>query len=42
MTMSASPYDRGIEVKLNQPFIFIIRDINKLPIFIGHIKDPNF
>ena len=42
MPMSASPYDRGIEVKLNQPFIFIIRDINKLPIFIGHIKDPNF
>ena len=39
---SASLYERGLEVKLNQPFIFIIRDINKLPIFIGHIKDPNF
>ena len=33
---------KGAEVKLNQPFIFIIRDINKLPIFIGYIKDPNF
>ena len=35
-------YELGLEVKLNQPFIYIIRDINKLPIFIGYIKDPNF
>ena len=35
-------YELGLEVKLNQPFIYIIRDINKLPVFIGYIKDPNF
>ena len=32
----------GIEVKLNQPFIYIIRDRNRLPLFIGYIKEPNY
>ena len=32
----------GFEIKLNQPFIYIIRDRNKLPIFIGYIKEPNY
>lgn len=31
----------GLEIKLDQPFIYIIRDKNKLPIFMGYIKDPN-
>jgi len=42
MVKSVSPGNNGFEVKLNQPFIYIIRDISKLPIFIGYIKDPNF
>ena len=29
-----------LEVKLNQPFIYIIKDINDLPIFVGHIDNP--
>ena len=41
--LSASSIDpKGVEVKLNQPFIFIIRDNNLLPIFIGYIKEPNY
>ena len=38
--LSASKDDRGVEVKLNQPFIYIIRDRNNLPIFMGYIKEP--
>ena len=34
--------DLGFEIKLNQPFIYIIRDRNKLPIFIGYIKEPYY
>ena len=30
----------GLEIKLDQPFIYIIRDKNKLPIFMGYIKEP--
>ena len=40
--MSANIEFGGIEVKLNQPFIYIIRDRNRLPIFIGYIKEPNY
>ena len=29
-----------IEVKLEQPFIYIIRDINDTPIFVGHVDNP--
>ena len=32
--------DHVLEVKLNQPFIYIIRDINDAPIFVGHIDNP--
>ena len=40
---SAGPNNgNGIEVKLDQPFIYIIRDIYTLPIFVGYIKDPNY
>ena len=42
MVKSTSIDPMGVEVKLNQPFIFIIRDINLLPIFIGYIKEPNY
>ena len=30
----------GYEINLNQPFIYIIKDRNKLPIFIGYLKKP--
>lgn len=29
-----------VEVKLNQPFIYIIKDINGSPIFVGHVDNP--
>ena len=29
-----------LEVELNQPFIYIIRDINDTPIFVGHVDNP--
>ena len=31
-----------LEIKLNQPFIYIIKDKNKLPIYIGYINEPIF
>ena len=38
---SAAPYsDGGLEVELNQPFIYIIKDINDMPIFVGHVDNP--
>ena len=30
-----------LDVNLNQPFIYIIRDINETPIFVGHVDNPN-
>ena len=32
--------DLGYVINLNQPFIYIIKDRNKLPIFIGYLKKP--
>lgn len=29
-----------VDVKLNQPFIYIIKDINGSPIFVGHVDIP--
>ena len=29
-----------LDVDLNQPFIYIIRDINDTPIFVGHVDNP--
>lgn len=29
-----------LDVNLNQPFIYIIRDINNIPIFVGHVDNP--
>lgn len=38
---SAMPMDYNvIDVNLNQPFIYIIRDINDTPIFVGHVDNP--
>lgn len=38
---SAGPiYSDTLDVKLNQPFIYIIRDINGTPIFVGHVDNP--
>lgn len=31
----------ALEVDLNQPFIYIIRDVNDTPIFVGHVDNPN-
>ena len=30
----------GIQIKLNQPFIYIVRDQNNLPIYVGHMDNP--
>ena len=38
---SAAPMENDtLDVKLNQPFIYIIRDINGTPIFVGHVDNP--
>lgn len=36
----AAPTYSTLEVKLNQPFIYIIRDINDTPVFVGHLDNP--
>ena len=38
LIMSAPP--KELEIKLNQPFIYIIKDKNKLPIYIGYFSEP--
>jgi serine protease inhibitor len=39
---SAAPMENDtLDVDLNQPFIYIIRDINDTPIFVGHVDNPN-
>ena len=40
-TGSANIERNAIEVKINQPFIYIVKDANNLPIYVGHIDDPN-
>ena len=38
---SAAPMKNNtLDVELNQPFIYIIRDINDTPIFVGHVDNP--
>ena len=37
---SMGPPGDEIDVKLNQPFIYIIRDCNNIPILFGHIDNP--
>ena len=32
--------DGTLDVDLNQPFIYIIRDVNNNPIFVGHVDNP--
>ena len=32
--------DGTLDVDLNQPFIYIIRDVNDNPIFVGHVDNP--
>ena len=29
-----------LDVELNQPFIYIIKDVNGVPIFVGHMDNP--
>ena len=36
---SASPIDTLV-VSLDQPFIYVIRDINNIPLFVGHFDNP--
>ena len=31
-----------LKIELNQPFIYIIKDKNKLPIYIGYINETTF
>lgn len=37
---SAPVNERTLEVRLDQPFIYVIRDINNIPLFIGHYDGP--
>ena len=38
---SAAPgLGNTLDVELNQPFIYIIRDVNNTPIFVGHVDNP--
>lgn len=32
---------KTLDIDLNQPFIYIIRDINDTPIFVGHVDNPD-
>ena len=34
--------EESLDVNLDQPFIYIIRDINKTPIFVGHVDNPKY
>ena len=37
---SMSPLDTyTLEVKLNSPFIYVIRDVNNLPLYIGNVSN---
>lgn len=33
--------EKEINIELDRPFIYIIKDRNRLPIFIGYIDDPD-
>lgn len=37
---TGAPMEGGIEVQLNQPFIYIIYDENDLPIYVGNVTNP--
>ena len=37
---SGKEKEEELIIKIDKPFIYIIRDKNKLPIFIGYIDDP--
>ena len=39
---SAAPFRDSLDVKLNQPFIYIIKDINGVPILVGHVDNPKY
>ena len=34
--------EESLDVNLDQPFIYIIRDINQTPIFVGHVDNPKY
>ena len=37
---SFAPLDTfTLEVKLNSPFIYVIRDVNGLPLYIGNVSN---
>lgn len=38
---SAPMFGDTLDVNLNQPFIYIIRDYNDTPIYVGHVDNPN-
>ena len=37
---AVAPARESIDVNLNQPFIYIIKDRNDTPIFVGHVDNP--
>ena len=37
---SADHYENVVDINLDQPFIYIIKDINDIPIFVGHLDNP--
>jgi serine protease inhibitor len=38
---SAAHESYGYDVKLNQPFVYVIRDSNNLPLYVGQFVSPN-
>ena len=40
---SSNPFEMDtLEVNLNQPFIYIIKDVNDMPIYVGHVDHPKY
>ena len=37
---AAAPAETGLIVELNQPFVYVIRDPNDLPLYIGSVVNP--
>ena len=40
LVYSKSAEPQMLTIKLDKPFIYIIKDKNQLPLFIGYINDP--
>ena len=40
--VSVGPMGEELNIDLNQPFIYIIRDCNEVPILVGHVDNPKY